>query len=161
MPISGMMTPSTRLDTILPNAAPITTPTARSTTLPRIAKVLNSASSPMASSGVAASCRRRRIAPSPDRERSDDAPGELELPVEAGAKRIAPDERRNACRRAGVDQVAGRQRVELRQLRDDVGHAEDHVGDVGFLPALPVDLEPERTARGVADRRGRRDRRDR
>ena len=41
-PSGGITMPSTSDDTILPNAAPITTPTARSTTLPRMANVLNS-----------------------------------------------------------------------------------------------------------------------
>lgn len=40
--ITGMMTSVTSDVTILPNAPPITTQTARSTTLPRIAKALNS-----------------------------------------------------------------------------------------------------------------------
>src|ERR1700761_335801 len=46
-PIGGMMIWSTSEVTILPNAPPITTPTARSMTLPRMAKVLNSCSMPM------------------------------------------------------------------------------------------------------------------
>src|SRR5258705_5656649 len=41
-PIGGMMTSATSELTILPNAAPITTPTARSMTLPFIANSLNS-----------------------------------------------------------------------------------------------------------------------
>src|SRR5690242_16335998 len=41
-PIGGMMTPSTRSVTILPNAAPMMTPTARSMALPRAMKLRNS-----------------------------------------------------------------------------------------------------------------------
>src|SRR5262245_27497994 len=41
-PIGGMTMPSTRVVTILPNAAPTMTPTARSTTLPREMKSRNS-----------------------------------------------------------------------------------------------------------------------
>src|SRR4051812_20536729 len=41
-PIGGMMTPSTSVVTIFPNAAPMITPTARSTTLPRAMNSLNS-----------------------------------------------------------------------------------------------------------------------
>src|SRR3954467_13630363 len=41
-PNGGMITPSTRVVTILPNAAPMITPTARSTTLPRAMKLRNS-----------------------------------------------------------------------------------------------------------------------
>ena len=46
-PMGGMITLSTSAVTILPNDAPITTPTARSMTFPRIAKVLNSLNMPM------------------------------------------------------------------------------------------------------------------
>src|SRR5437660_11688729 len=42
--MSGMMISATRELTIAPNAAPMITPTARSTTLPRIANFLNSSS---------------------------------------------------------------------------------------------------------------------
>ena len=42
IPTTGMMTASTSEETILPKAAPITIPTARSITLPRIANSLNS-----------------------------------------------------------------------------------------------------------------------
>lgn len=41
-PMTGIIIPSTRDETILPNAAPITTATARSITLPRMANALNS-----------------------------------------------------------------------------------------------------------------------
>src|SRR5690554_2502241 len=41
-PRGGMITSSTKEDTILPNAAPMMMPTAMSTTLPRTAKALNS-----------------------------------------------------------------------------------------------------------------------
>jgi hypothetical protein len=47
LPIGGIRMSATSDDTILPNAAPITTPTARSTTLPRMAKALNSLRKPM------------------------------------------------------------------------------------------------------------------
>jgi hypothetical protein len=43
-----MRTSPTREETILPKAAPMTTPTARSTTFPFIANSLNSAPIPMA-----------------------------------------------------------------------------------------------------------------
>ena len=43
-PTMGMMIASTSDETILPKAPPITTPTARSMTLPRIANCLNSVS---------------------------------------------------------------------------------------------------------------------
>src|SRR5260370_21530857 len=41
-PIGGIITSSTSEDTIFPKAAPIITPTAKSTTLPRMANSLNS-----------------------------------------------------------------------------------------------------------------------
>src|ERR1017187_6121750 len=47
LPIGGMMMSLTAEVTILPNAPPMITPTARSTTLPRIANSLNSLSIPM------------------------------------------------------------------------------------------------------------------
>ena len=50
MPSGGISTSLTNEVTILPNAAPITTPTARSTTLPRIANFLNSSSRAMPAS---------------------------------------------------------------------------------------------------------------
>src|SRR5690554_5519413 len=53
-PIGGMITLSTSEVTILPNAAPMTTPTARSTTLPRIANSRNSLIMPI---GVSLRCR--------------------------------------------------------------------------------------------------------
>src|ERR1700694_5615396 len=43
-PIGGMITSSTSEDTIFPKAAPTITPTAKSTTLPRMANSLNSLS---------------------------------------------------------------------------------------------------------------------
>src|SRR6204780_1014537 len=46
-PMGGMMTSATREFTILPKAPPITTPTARSTTLPFIANSLNSDAIPI------------------------------------------------------------------------------------------------------------------
>jgi hypothetical protein len=48
VPSSGMITSSTSDATILPKAAPMITPTARSTTLPFMAKLLNSCSMRMA-----------------------------------------------------------------------------------------------------------------
>ena len=45
--MGGMMTSPTSDETILPNAAPITTPTARSRTLPRITNSLNSLAIPI------------------------------------------------------------------------------------------------------------------
>ena len=41
-PIGGMMMSATRDDTMVPNAPPMTTPTARSTTFPRMTNSLNS-----------------------------------------------------------------------------------------------------------------------
>ena len=46
-PTSGMMMPSTSDETILPNAAPMTTPTARSSTLPLAMNSLNSLTMPI------------------------------------------------------------------------------------------------------------------
>jgi hypothetical protein len=46
-PIGGMSTSPTSEETIFPNAAPMTTPTARSRTLPRITKALNSRAMPV------------------------------------------------------------------------------------------------------------------
>src|SRR5210317_1162569 len=50
MPIGGMMTSFTNEDTIFPKAPPMIMPTAMSTTLPRIAKDLNSCIIPIFSS---------------------------------------------------------------------------------------------------------------
>src|SRR5215813_9693545 len=46
LPIGGITMSSTKEETILPKAAPMITPTARSRTLPRIANSLNSFSMP-------------------------------------------------------------------------------------------------------------------
>ena len=47
IPIAGITIPSIKADTTLPTAAPITTPTARSTKLPVAANSLNSLINPM------------------------------------------------------------------------------------------------------------------
>src|SRR5271165_4073997 len=49
MPMIGMMMSLTSASTILPNAAPMITPTARSSALPRMAKSLNSCHMPLSS----------------------------------------------------------------------------------------------------------------
>jgi len=56
-PTSGMTMPSTSALTILPKAAPITTPTARSTTLPRAMNSLNSPTMPIRCSSWLAPAR--------------------------------------------------------------------------------------------------------
>src|SRR5690606_8609432 len=72
-PMGGMITPSTSVETMRPNAAPMITATARSTTLPREMNSLYSFSIPVL---LAAVCRRRSIPQAPAAGHVDNQPRE-------------------------------------------------------------------------------------
>src|SRR5690606_8731808 len=57
---------------------------------------------------------------------------------------VARHHRTHALGRAGVDQVAGLQVVELRQVRNDLTDVPDQLVDVGRLPGHAVDLQRDR-----------------
>src|SRR6187200_2143304 len=122
LPITGMIRSSTSADTILPKAAPSTTPTARSSTLPRIANSLNSEIIPITASPSV----------------GEDLAGKLDQAVDAGTEAVAWLQCRDAARRTHVDQVAGAQRVQPRQVSQHLRHAEDHVGQRRLLAQLAV-----------------------
>src|SRR5262245_16451599 len=93
-PIGGMSTSETIELTIFPNAAPMMTPIAMSTTLPRCTNALNSATIPIAFPS-ARRLRARRLRPDPDEPRSrlhvradrQIREDELDLPGHAGEQR--------------------------------------------------------------------------
>src|SRR5207244_1159995 len=68
---------------------------------------------------------------------------------------VARLDRTDAGGRAGVDDVARLKRVMLRQKRDLLGNRPDHVAQVGALPLLAIDIEPDGAFGWVADLRCR------
>src|SRR5258708_31070293 len=58
---------------------------------------------------------------------------------------VALDHRGHAFRGAGVDQVAGEQLDQPREVVDGLGDVPDQVGDVAFLADLVIDLQPDLT----------------
>src|SRR6185312_257954 len=160
MPIGGMMMSLTSEVTILPNAPPITTATARSTTLPRMMKALKSFAKLIAFSfrGVTGSplpCRGVHLGTlarhAQAAARSDDASFEYRNPLQVRAEVVAARQGSDACRRAGEDQVAGLQFEQFRELRDDLGDRENHVRDVGVLARAAVDGQRQPRVRGMPD----------
>src|SRR5690606_19892101 len=151
-PIGGMITLSTSEVTILPNAAPMTTPTARSTTLPRIANSLNSVIMP-----IVVSCFRGRAVVRPSALCVGCAylATQFEQIVQARDAGIARRQRGDSGGRAHEHQVACAQRVEFRQLVQDPGHVPDHPVERGLLAALAVDLQRQQARRELADPGGR------
>src|SRR5580700_11528835 len=71
---------------------------------------------------------------------------------------VAGDGGGNARRRAGHDDVAGRELDYLRKFRDDLRHVPDHLIEVAVLAHLAVDLEHDAAFRRMADRGRRRER---
>src|SRR6476659_917831 len=109
MATTGMTMPSTSAVTILPKAPPITTPTARSTTLPRAMKALNSRSMPMLDFPVDAVAPPESLA---GRGRGCDPSVQFGHPVEARDEAVAHPQRTDPGRRAHEHQVACTQGVE-------------------------------------------------
>src|SRR5690606_1076287 len=143
-PTSGMTMPSTSAVTILPNAAPMTTATARSTTLPLAMNSLNSATIPMALPSGCSPVHRRLP--------RQHASVNLHHAIEAGAPVVAGAQRADAGRRAHEHQVPGTQGVEPGQFDQDVGHVPDQVGQAPVLATFAVHVEAEREPAQVADR---------
>src|SRR5439155_13897074 len=63
-----------------------------------------------------------------------------------------------ARRRPRVDEVAGLEAVELRQVGDLLGHRPDHFREIGALALLAVHPEPEGAFGRMPDSAGRRER---
>src|SRR5665811_2095564 len=72
---------------------------------------------------------------------------------------VAGVELGDAGRRSRHDDVAGGERDLLRELPDDLGHVPDQLGEVALLGFGAVDGEPDPALRGMADFRGRLQRR--
>src|SRR5690606_29681443 len=129
--------------------------TARSTTLPRIANSLNSEIMP-----IDWLPRVGRHAPPGEiytRWRSGDVAVQPDQLVQTGTEAIARLQGGDAGRRAGEDQVAGAQVVQLRELMDDLGHREHHLVERGLLAQLAIDLQPQAARADGADQAGRND----
>src|SRR5262245_25493992 len=95
---------------------------------------------------------RRSIAPraAPALSERERQLAELVDPVREPIAGLQPDllvfriARDHALRRAREDQIARAQREHLRRVRDQLPAVEDHVGGVGRLAYLAVDLRLER-----------------
>src|SRR6185312_3099541 len=171
-PIGGMMMSLTSDVTILPNAAPMTTATARSTTLPRMMNALKSLAKLIAyslcwkwASASPAASRRVHLGTTAHRAQAAAHSGNMSFQhgdaFQLGAKAVAAHQWPDACRGAGENQVAGPEFEQLRQLRDDLRHGEDHVRDVGVLARFAIDRERKVRMRRVSDVAGRAQRRNR
>src|SRR5512141_1816996 len=79
----------------------------------------------------------------PGLERREDAHAQLPQAVDAGYQFVTRLGCAYACGSAGENDVARLQRVILRQERDLLGHAPDHLVDVRLLAQFAVYLEPE------------------
>src|SRR6187549_3190433 len=125
MPTTGMMMPSTSAVMILPKAAPMTTAIARSTTLPRAMKSLNSLTIPMrCPHSEALSAAESRL---PRGAWRRDPAMQGDHVIETGVIDIADQQRTDPGRRAHEHQVASAQRIELRQFVQDLRHVPDQL----------------------------------
>src|SRR5690349_5190384 len=75
--------------------------------------------------------------------------------VDAAFDLIAWDQRGDAGRRSGHDDVAGADLHLLRELPDDLRHAPDQLGEVALLTLGAVHRQPDLALGGVADLRSR------
>jgi len=71
--------------------------------------------------------------------------------VHAAANAVARIQAADARGRPREDEVAGHQLEPGGELRDDLGHPPDHVGDVAVLAQLAINLEPDAATCGMAD----------
>src|SRR5579872_3059776 len=62
-----------------------------------------------------------------------------------GRDHVARHDRTDAGRRAGIDEIAGRECYLLRQLCDDFRNIPDHLADIAALALRPVDGKRDRT----------------
>src|SRR6185437_13186954 len=143
-PIGGMMMSLTSDVTILPNAAPMTTATARSTTLPRMMNALKSLAKLIAyslcwkwASASPAASRRVHLGTTAHRAQAAAHSGNMSFQhgdaFQLGAEAVAAHQWPDACRGAG----------------------EDHVRDVGVLARFAIDRERKVRMRRVSDVAGR------
>src|SRR5271163_2956347 len=79
--------------------------------------------------------------------------------IDAALDLVAGVKLGNAGRGARHDDVAGGKLHLLRQLPDDLRYAPDQFGEIALLRLLAVDREPDLALGGMADLRGRLDRR--
>src|SRR6185312_8040496 len=151
-PSGGMMMSLTSDETTLPNAAPMTTATARSTTLPRMmnalksfAKLIAYSFSGMGRCASPAASRRTHLgtpaAPAQHFARSGNPSFQHGNALQFGTESVATLQRPHARGRAGENQVAGFQFEQLRQLGNDLRHRKNHVSDIGVLTRFAVYAE--------------------
>src|SRR5688572_24206576 len=81
--------------------------------------------------------------------------------VHPAAHAVTGRETADAGGRAGKDEVARLEREPGGKLRDDFGHAPDHVRDVALLAERAIHFEPDAAAAGMSDVGRARDRRHR
>src|SRR5690554_6781194 len=124
-----MMTPSTIAVTIRPNAAPMTTATARSSTLPRAMNALNSFT--MAMSALL-ELRGGRVV---------DTAVEFNHLAEPCDVSVARLERADTGGGAHEDHVAGAQGEQAGQFDQDIRHVPDQVGEQALLADFAVDFQ--------------------
>src|SRR3954469_2749769 len=84
-------------------------------------------------------------------QRRGDLHLEFAYAVDAGVQLVACLHRSDTRRRSGVDEVTRLERVVLGKVGNRRGYRPDHVGQVGFLPLLAVDVEPDRAFGRMAD----------
>src|SRR5690242_14681701 len=72
---------------------------------------------------------------------------------------VALLDRVHAGRRAGIDEIAGAERHQAREIVDRLGDAPDELRDVALLADLAIHLEPDRALADMADLLHRRNRR--
>src|SRR5690348_3746471 len=82
---------------------------------------------------------------------SADGDGEVAEAVDMAFERVALDHGGDAGGRAGIDEVARRQRDEAREIGDRFGNGPDQLRDVALLADLAVDLEPDGALADVPD----------
>ncbi len=70
--------------------------------------------------------------------------------VDAAVETVARHDGADTRGRSRENEVAGQQLVVLRQEVHGVRDVPDHVGEIALLPALAVDVEPDRAARSDA-----------
>src|SRR5258708_32930349 len=79
--------------------------------------------------------------------------------VDAALDLVSGRERGDAGRRSRHDDIAGADLDLLRELPDDFRHAPDQLREITVLPLGAVDRKPDLAVRGMADLRGRLQRR--
>src|SRR4051812_42432004 len=76
---------------------------------------------------------------------------EFAYAVDAGVQLVACLHGTDTRRRSRVDEVTRLEGVVLGKVRNLLGYRPDHVRQIGFLPLLAVDVEPDRPFGWMAD----------